>query len=362
MKSVTEFSGGEAKKMVEILLDDVVVGNDYPVYVIGEVGHNHMGSVEECKKLFRMAQLAGANAVKLQKRDNATLYIKSFFNSAYNSENAYGPTYGTHRQALEFTFGQYQELQEEAARLDLTFFATPFDLPSVDFLEKLNVPFYKIASAGIQNPLLLRAVGSIGKPVLVATGGAGVEQIRRAVDALQGCPIVLMHCVAAYPAKAEKMNIRRVVAIKNSFPECVTGFSDHEHGFVTSHMAVAFGASVFEKHITLDHTAKGTDHPFSQEFAGFSQYIKNLNRAKAALEIYQQPMEEENAPTKKMGYSVYPSRDIPAGTVIESYHLVIKSPLDGLPGWTYDELLGRKTTRFLLTEEPLDWSDFEAEY
>ena len=348
--------------MTEIILDNTPVGEDYPPYVVAEVGHNHGGSLEECKKLFQMAKFAGANAVKLQKRDNATLYTTAFFNSPYNSENAYGPTYGLHREVLEFNFAQYKELQAEALNLGLTFFATPFDLPSLDFLDRLDVPFYKIASAGTQNPLLVRAIASMRKPVLVATGGIDIEQIRRVVDALSGCPVVLMHCVSSYPAKPEKMNIRRVEVLKRYFPDCVIGFSDHEHGFITSQMASAFGASVFEKHITLDHTAKGTDHAFSQEFGGFSQYIKNLSRAHGALTIYNQPMEEELNPLHKMGYAVYPARDLYKGLVATSIDLVIKSPLNGLPGWAYDELLGRRTSRDLKKEQPLDWSDFEGEF
>lgn len=349
-------------KHLEIVLDKTPVGLDHPPYVIAECGHNHMGSTGECRRLFYMASAAGVNAVKLQKRDNPALYTKSFFDSPYNSEAAYGPTYGTHREALEFNFGQYRELQAVAADERLTFFATPFDLPSVEFLERLNVPFYKIASAGIQNPLLLRAVGSIGKPVLVATGGAGIEQIRRAVDELQGCQLVLMHCVAAYPAKAERMNILRIAAMKTSFPECVIGFSDHEHGFVASHMAVALGARVFEKHITMDHTAKGTDHSFSQEFSGLTQYVRNLNRAFNALTIQNQPIDEEVGPMHKMGYSVYPARDLPKGLVISPSDLVIKSPAEGLSAWVYNELVGSRTARDLKAEEILDWADFEGEF
>ena len=348
--------------MVEVVLDGTLVGEGHPPYVVAEVGNNHGGSLEECKKLFQMAKFAGANAVKLQKRNNAALYTTAFYNSLYNSENAYGPTYGTHREELEFGWQEYVELQDEALNLGLTFFATPFDLPSLDFLDRLDVPFYKIASAGTQNPLLIRAIASMRKPVLVATGGISIEQIRRVVDALSGCPIVLMHCVSSYPAKPEKMNIRRVAALKLGFQECVIGFSDHEHGFITSQMASAFGASVFEKHITLDHTAKGTDHAFSQEFGGFSQYIKNLSRARGALDVYNQPMEEELRPLYKMGYAVYPARDLYKGLVITSIDLVIKAPMEGLPGWAYDELLGRRTSRDLKKEQPLDWSDFEGEF
>src|SRR3990167_4925845 len=186
--------------MSEIILDGTPAGDGHPPYIIAELGNNHGGSLEDAKKLIAVAAAAGVNAVKLQKRDNHELYTQSYYDAPYDNELSYGPTYGTHRDFLEFDGDQYRELQAYAAGVKITFIATPFDLPSVAFLEDLNVPYYKVASGSVQNPLLLRAIGSLGKPVLASFGGAKSDTIFRAVTELEkfGCPLVLLHCTASY--------------------------------------------------------------------------------------------------------------------------------------------------------------------
>ena len=144
--------------MNKIILDKSEVSEKSPCYVIAEVGHNHQGNIESCKKLFLEAKLSGANAVKLQKRNNKKLYTEKFYNSPYDNPNSYGKTYGLHREFLEFDKNQYLELKKYAKEIDITFFATPFDFDSVDFLEEINLPFYKIASADITNLPLINYV------------------------------------------------------------------------------------------------------------------------------------------------------------------------------------------------------------
>src|SRR5688500_7963188 len=153
-------------------------------FVIAEVGHNHGGDVEVCKQLFQAAKYAGVSAVKLQKRDNRSLYTKAFYDSGYNSENAYGSTYGTHREALEFGESQYRELKQYAEHLDLVFFATAFDFKSVEFLEKIDVPCYKVASGDLTNTPLLRVIAQTGKPLIMSSGAATLEDVRRACETI----------------------------------------------------------------------------------------------------------------------------------------------------------------------------------
>lgn len=358
---------GEAAEKVflarpTVILDGIPVGDDHPIYVIAECGHNHLGSVEECRRLFVMARDAGANAVKLQKRDNLALYTEKFFNSPYNSEAAYGPTYGTHREALEFSLSQYLELSDFAKQLNLTFIATPFDLPSVDFLETVNVPYYKVASGSITNPLLLRKIKSLGKPVVVSFGGASFGEVERAVRELAGCPLVLMHCTAEYPLTIEHANLGKITRLKEMFPSCVVGFSDHQDGISLGAVAYTLGARVFEKHVTMNHSNKGTDHSFSLEFSGLTQYIKYIRDAQIGTGFVEQPFEEEREPLRKMGGSLRFIRDMKAGDAVAAEDLTIKSPMDGLCGWDYDEVLGRRLIVDVLKEHPLDWSFFGGEY
>ena len=160
------------------------IGDHTHCYVIAEIGHNHQGSVEKAKELFREAKLAGAHAVKLQKRDNRGLYTRAAYDRPYDNENSFGATYGEHREFLEFGAKEYRELQKYAAELGIDFFATAFDLASADFLAELNVPAFKMASGDVKSLPLLKYVASFGKPMIVSTGGALLEDVRRAYDAI----------------------------------------------------------------------------------------------------------------------------------------------------------------------------------
>jgi len=350
--------------MSEVVLDGTPVGNVHPPYIIAEVGHNHMGSMDEAKRLISVAAVAGVNAVKFQKRLNSELYTKSFYDSPYNSEVAYAATYGTHRDFLEFDAGQYRELQAYAAQHKITFISTPFDIPSVEFLEDLGVPFYKVASGSVQNPLLLRAIASKRKPVVVSFGGAKSDTILRIVTELEKCghPLVLLHCTAAYPAPPAFLGLRRIAWLKNKFPQHVVGFSDHDDGIAIGAAAYAHGARVFEKHVTLDHSNRGTDHAFSLEPGGLQAYVRNLNETWAADQLLDHPVELELKPIYKMGSAVYPARDLEPGRVISADDLVIKSPADGLPGWAYDELINRRLNCRVKAEQPLRWEYFDGEH
>src|SRR5262245_49563592 len=152
-----------------------VIGDDAPCYVIAEIGHNHQGNLDKARELFREARLAGAHAVKLQKRDNRGLYTRAAYEKPYDNENSFGATYGEHREFLEFGREQYTNLQAYAKELGLDFFATAFDLESADFLQSLNVPAYKIASGDLKSLPLLEHVASFGKPMIVSTGGALID-------------------------------------------------------------------------------------------------------------------------------------------------------------------------------------------
>ena len=329
--------------MAEVNLNGTLVGDNHPEYVIAEIGHNHGGDIEKALDLIDIAARAGANAVKLQKRSNKDLYTAEFYNSPYNSENAFGATYGEHREALEFGEVEYRELQQYAAVSGLDLFATAFDIPSVDFLEKIGVPFYKVASGSATNLQLLRYIAKTGKPMIMSFGGCTWADIQRAVDAVAWInpSLVLMHCVAAYPTPVEYLNLPRIEDLAVAFPEFVIGFSDHQDGISAGPVAWTLGAQVFEKHLTFSHSAKGTDHAFSLEEAGFAQYVKSIERARLALQPQEQPLEIEQKPIYKMRQSVYAARDLPVGTWLRERDLVLQSPENGVAAWWFDFLVGK---------------------
>jgi N-acetylneuraminate synthase/sialic acid synthase len=165
----------------ELTIDGRRIADDTTAFVIAEIGHNHQGSVERAQELFVLAKQCGVDAVKLQKRDNRALFTRAAFDAPYENENSFGPTYGLHREALELDRGAYAELRAHARELGLVFFATAFDEASADLLEELDLPAYKLASGDLRNTPLLRHVAAFGKPLLVSTGGATLEDVDRAV-------------------------------------------------------------------------------------------------------------------------------------------------------------------------------------
>jgi sialic acid synthase len=264
----------------ELVIDGIRIADDTDCYVIAEIGHNHQGSVETCKKMFDAAKWAVCNAVKLQKRDNKTLYTEEFYNSPYNSENAFGATYGEHREALEFDFRQYQLLKAYAESIGLTFFATAFDIPSADFLAELKVPAIKIASGDLTNRPLFDRVARFGAPVIFSTGGGTVQEAYDAATILLGrCEFAILHCTSGYPAKYDELNLR-VLAQPTSV---VVGWSAHDTGIAMAPVAYALGARIIEKHFTLDRSMKGTDQAMSLEPGAMKKMIENLKQCRLAL-------------------------------------------------------------------------------
>ena len=196
------------------------IGDHTPCYVIAEIGHNHQGSLDKARELFREAKLAGAHAVKLQKRDNRGLYTRAAFEKPYDNENSFGATYGEHREFLEFGREEYVALQAYARELGVDFFATAFDIASADFLESLNVPAYKIASGDLKSVPLLKHVASFGKPMIVSTGGALLEDVQRAYDAILPInpQLAILQCTAGYPAAFEELDLRVISHLPRSLP------------------------------------------------------------------------------------------------------------------------------------------------
>jgi sialic acid synthase len=284
----------------ELVIDGVRIADDTDCYVIAEIGHNHQGSVEICKQMFDAAKWAGCNAVKLQKRDNKTLYTEEFYNSPYNSENAYGPTYGAHREALEFDLRQYQLLKAYAESIGLTFFATAFDIPSADFLAELGVPAIKIASGDLTSLDLLWHVRKMNIPMIVSTGGATEADCKAAEEICQ--PEAALHCTSGYPAKYEELNLRAITQLPWLFglESTVIGWSAHDTGIAMAPVAFALGARIIEKHFTLNRAWKGTDQAFSLEPQGMKTMIDNLKQCRVALgDGIKRRYESENAPLLK---------------------------------------------------------------
>jgi sialic acid synthase len=338
-----------------LAIDGVEIGGDR-CYVIAEVGHNHQGRVDVARELIAAAHDAGADAVKLQKRDNATLFTRAYFDQPYDHENSFGRTYGTHREALELDRDEYLELKVYAAELGIALFATAFDHVSAEFLAGLDMPAYKIASGDLCNLPLLRHVASLGKPVLFSTGGGSFEQVARAFETLREVTdkIVVLQCTAGYPARWEELDLRVIATYRDAFPETVTGFSSHDNGIAMAVAAYTLGARVIEKHFTLNRAMRGTDHAFSLEPGGLRKLVRDLRRTEVALGSDVKRMHaSETAPIVKMSKKIVAARALPAGHVLAADDLAFRSPGGGLSPSEVDLLLGRTLLAPLAPDDPL---------
>lgn len=345
--------------MPKLKIGDVVIDDNSPCFVVAEIGHNHQGNLKICKRMFEAAKECGVNAVKLQKRDNKSLYSEAFYNSPYNSENAYGPTYGTHREALEFGWESYLELKEYAKSLNLIFFATAFDIPSANFLERLGVPCYKIASGDLKTIPLLKYIAKFDKPIIISTGGSTLEDIRRAYEEIfpLNHQLAILHCTAMYPITDEhenKVNLRMIETLRREFPNIVIGFSDHSNGVLFSAAGYVYGARIIERHFTLNRIMRGTDHAFSLEPRGMSKLIKYLQRLYVGMGDGQKYFYEEEKPfIRKMAKMIVAARDLSAGDVLNYNDLSLKSPANGLEPYLLDELIGRKLIVSVKKDHPV---------
>jgi sialic acid synthase len=350
--------------MRELVIDGTRISDDGDCYVIAEIGHNHQGSVEQAQQLFLAARDCGADAVKLQKRDNRSLYTHAQYDAPYDNENSFGGTYGEHREALELDRGAYAELHACARELGLTFFATAFDVPSADLLAELDLPAFKIASGDLRNTPLLKYAASFGKPMLVSTGGATIEDVDRAVDAVAPInpQLCLLQCTAAYPAAVEELNLSVITTFRERYPDLVIGLSDHQDGIAMALVAYMLGARVMEKHFTLSHTLKGTDHAFSLMPEGMRKLVRDLRRTPAALgDGVKRPLQSEESALRKMGKVLVAARDLDAGSVLGADDIAARSPADGgLPPYELDRILGRALRRSLREDEPITDADLVA--
>jgi N-acetylneuraminate synthase/sialic acid synthase len=340
---------------------DIHDGGD--CFVIAEIGHNHQGSLEQAKAMVTMAKDCGVNAVKVQKRSNRALYTREFFEQPYDNEFSFGKTYGEHREALELGRDDYIELQRYSKELGITFFATPFDVESADFLAELDMPAYKLASADLSNTPLLRHVASFGKPMLLSTGGATADDVDRAVETIRPLneQLCILQCTAAYPCETEDLHLRVITTFRELYPDYVIGLSDHQNGISMALVAYMLGARVIEKHFTLNHAWKGTDHAFSLMPEGLRKLVRDLRRVPVALgDGVKRPLPVEAKPLEKMGKKLVAARDLELGHVLSEQDIAIKSPADGgLPPYELERLVGRRLRRPVSLDDFLTFDDVE---
>jgi len=313
-------------------------------FVIAEVGHNHQGDLDTAHRLLDAAADTGADAVKLQKRDNRSLFTRAFFDSPYVGPNSFGDTYGAHREHLELGRSEYAELQAHATERGVLFFATAFDIPSADFLAELDMPAFKIASGDLRSLHLIEHVARLGRPMFISTGGGTMDAVVRAHDTARehNDDVCIMQCTAGYPPAWEELNLSTIQTYRDRFPGTVIGFSSHDNGIAMATAAYALGARAVEKHFTLDRTMRGTDHAFSLEPAGLRKLVRDVRRTRVAMgDGIKRPFASEEAPVRKMSKCLVAARDLPQGHVLAADDLAARSPGGGMTPDMIGEAVGR---------------------
>ncbi|HEX2990864.1 MAG TPA: N-acetylneuraminate synthase family protein [Anaerolineales bacterium] len=266
----------------EVKIGNRLVGDGHPAYVIAEIGINHNGDLDIAKQMIDAAVHARADAVKFQKRTPEVATPLEQQNQMRETPWGY-ISYLDYRYKVEFNEDQYCEIDRYCREKGIAWMVSVWDEPSVDFMEKFDTPAYKIPSASLTDSELIRRARATGRPLILSSGMSTMEQIRKGVDVSGDKDLVLLHCTSTYPCEPEELNLKMVETLRNEFPNIPIGYSGHEVGLVPSAVAVAFGACMVERHLTLDRAMWGSDQAASVEPGGFERLVKYIRVTEASL-------------------------------------------------------------------------------
>ena len=266
----------------ELKIGNRLVGNGHPAYVIAEIGINHNGDLNIAKRLIDAAVHAGADAVKFQKRTPNVATPPEQQHQMRETPWGY-ITYLEYRYKVEFNEEQYAEIDSYCRQRSIPWMVSVWDEPSVDFMEKFDTPAYKIPSASLTDFNLIRKARATGKPLILSSGMSTMEQIKMGVAIAGEENLLLMHCTSTYPCEPEELNLKVIQTLRDEFPALPIGYSGHEVGLVPSAVAVAFGACMVERHLTLDRAMWGSDQAASVEPGGFERLVKYIRVTEASL-------------------------------------------------------------------------------
>lgn len=332
-----------------------------PVMIIAEAGVNHNGSLERAKELVRAAKEAGADVVKFQ-TFNTDLCISVDAKKAEYQVKETGSTETQYEMVkkLELSHDDFLELQQECNRYGIVFNSSAFDLDSVDFLHSLGIPFWKIPSGEITNLPYLRKIGLYGEPVIMSTGMATLEEIHAAHRVLldsgvDSGKITILHCHTDYPTRFEDVNLTAMNELKREFPKGQVGFSDHTIGIEACIAATALGATVVEKHFTLDCNLSGPDHKASLEPQDLALMVKAIRNIECAMgDGEKRPSASENEIKSVARKSIVAARSIHRGELFSEDNLTVKRPGGGVEPMRWDDYLNKPANRDYAKDEAID--------
>lgn len=335
------------------------ISDTAPCFVIAEIGANHNLDMELAFRLIEVSKEAGADAVKFQSYKAETLYSK-YVPRRKMDDGSLGPEIYPLIQKIAMPYEWHAPLKKFCDQKGILFISTPFDHEAVDSLEEVDVPAYKLASSEIGDPLLLKKVARTKKPIIMSTGKADLAEVETAVRWIReegNDQIVLLHCTVSYPAKYEAMNLLAMNTMRDTFHTLV-GLSDHNSENITAVAAVAMGAKVVEKHITLSKTMEGPDHKFALEPDGLRQLVDWIRKTEVALGSGIKEMHATEEQGKRLGNrSLHVRRDLSTGHVIRLEDLIVKRPNLGIAPKEIDVVVGKRLKRDVKEDMWLTWDD-----
>ncbi|MEM0358657.1 MAG: N-acetylneuraminate synthase [Candidatus Hadarchaeales archaeon] len=346
-----------------IRIGERMVGEGKPCFIIAEAGVNHNGKLGLAKKLIDAAKKAGADAVKFQVFSAEDLVTTRAPKAMYQKRATGKGTQYEMLKELELSESEFETLAKYAKKKRIVFLASAFNEENVDLVERLGVPAFKVPSGEITNFPLLRHIARKGKPIILSTGMSTLEEVQEALEVMKkegAGDIVLLHCVSNYPAKIEEVNLRAIKTLRSAFGVPV-GLSDHTVGITIPIAAVAIGASIVEKHLTLSKKLPGPDHKASLEPDEFKRMVVGIREVERALgDGVKRPTKSEEIMKKMVRKSIVAKTSIPKGTIISQGMLEIKRPGTGLEPKYIDKIVGKKARKDIeadeiITSEKIVW-------
>ncbi len=347
-----------------IKIEDRIISNDSPTFIIAEVGANHNGDLKLAKKCIDAAALCGVDAVKFQTYTTEELlsHKEAIVTIGQNGEIT---------QTLKELFDSvtlkrefHKEIYDYAKSKGLICFSTPFSVEGVAFLEELDNPIYKIASSDVNYVDMLEVIGATKKPVFLSTGKCTLSDMDMAIELLQKSgtnDLCLLHCVANYPSKIENMNLNVIKTLKQMYPECIIGFSDHSFGITASLGAVCFGAKIIEKHFTVDKNLEGPDHWFSMDPTDMKNLVNEIRNLEVAFGTQRKFLPQNEVLEKHWATrSLHINKDLKAEDIINKEDLDMLRPGYGISPFDRDKVIGIKLAKDIKKGTVLEWAHLQS--
>ena len=340
--------------MIRVKITNRDIGDGEPCFIIAEAGVNHNGDIRLAKKLIDVAKDAGADAVKFQ-----TFKAEGVVTASTNSTDYAKKNIGRNisqmqmMKSLELNYDDFEKLKKYCDKKEIIFLSTPHSFDAIDFLENL-IPAYKFGSGDITNIPALKHAASKGKPIILGTGMSTLDEVKHAINAIKSEgneQIVVLHCTTNYPCPFKEVNLRAMITMQKEL-DCLVGYSDHTLGILVPIVATALGATVIEKHFTIDKSLPGPDHKASLEPDELKNMITEIKKTEKVLgRLDKKPTESEKEIMKFVRKSIIAKKDIEKGSVINEDKIIIKRPGTGLKPSDLDKIIGKKANRHILKDE-----------